>query len=130
MNNGLYGFPHPTDLAEFVSDLTALPSAGGRLDVPHGLPTQPRRFEAYLVNVNTEGDYVPNEIVPLPMRIITTGGGTPVYHDLAVGADATNCWLIWNSSSGTDKIYIPAKTDATNLDLTPANWKVRFFAWT
>lgn len=94
-------------------------TAGGSLQIPHGLGAKPTRFECFLVCKTAEGGYSINDEVPVNPHLMGDGGGGS--RGQAIVADATNINVRFGSDSAVYNL-LNFGTGA-RFNITPANWK-------
>lgn len=96
---------------------------GGLITVAHGLTSTPRLIVPYLKCATAELNWSVNEEVLMPNGADGgSGAGNTVQ---GIYADATNIYM--RVSSGAP--ILPNKTTGSYSSITPANWRVKFYAY-
>lgn len=110
---------------------TTLPAVtGGILSVAHTLGAVPKRVGGFIVCTSAEFNYSIGDAINLS-NVAKKGNGGEVRFGCAIGADATNVFVVFNGDGGAGAgkgFFIPDKTTYAEQHLTLASWNVFLFA--
>lgn len=102
-------------------------TSGGSLTLAHGLGSKPKLYQAFLVNVNSDGGYSPGDEVAINPHGMNND---PSSRGVAMVPDATNINCRFGTSSGPNSWVMINKTNGSGENINAAaNWKLIVRAW-
>lgn len=108
-----------------TSTAAAVPGVGANITYAHTLGAVPTVFDAYLVCVTPNNNYVAGDYIH--HYEVTTGGGNDERPAFALTADATNLTLTQANITPTARTFLN-KTTGVSATFTAAEWNVIFKA--
>lgn len=109
----------PSEALDFFESAEQTITAGGTLQIAHGLGRTPNFIQGFLICKTGELGFVANDLIPIPLGPLASANrGVTVY------ADGTNLNVQYGSDANTFELIQEASTAGATTAATNANWRL------